>query len=136
MIRPATEADLPRLMEMGEKFAEKARLSEHVGYDPASMEATFRLMIAGGPFVLFIGEHGAIGGMKAPHPFNRATQIVDEIFWWSEGREGLRLLDAWEEWAGTAIKRMTTLEAVEPERVSRLLERRGYRPLERVFIRN
>lgn len=120
---------------MGEKFAERAGLNEHCGYDPASMEATFRAMIERDEFCLFIGETGAIGGMMAPHPFNHSQMMADELFWWSEGREGLRLLEAYEEWAGDAMIRMTALEAVEPERMKRFYERRGYRPLERAYVR-
>lgn len=137
MIRPAAVSDIPRLLAMGEGFAKKAKLSDHVGYDPKSMAQTFEAMIEGETFCLFIGESGAIGGMIAPHPFNYAQKFVDELFWWSEGREGLRLLDAFEDWAGSqgAIVRMTALEAVDPDRVGQLLKRRGYQPLERAFIK-
>lgn len=137
MIREATVSDIPALLAMGEKFAEKARLTDHVGYDPASMEATFRAMIERDEFCLFVGECGALGGMVAPHPFNHAQPIADELFWWSEGREGLRLLEAYEEWAAArgAVVRMTALEAVNPERMKRFYERRGYQPLERAYVR-
>lgn len=137
MIREATVSDIPALLAMGEKFAEKARLTDHVGYDPASMEATFRAMIERDEFCLFVGECGALGGMVAPHPFNHAQPIADELFWWSEGREGLRLLEAYEEWATArgAVVRMTALEAVNPERMKRFYERRGYVPLERAYVR-
>lgn len=135
MIREATLQDIPRLLEMGQKFADRAGLSEHCGYDPESMAKTFEAMIEGEAFCLFIGEHGAIGGMKAPHPFNHAKQMADELFWWSEGREGMRLLDAYEQWSGDAMIRMTTLEAVNPDRMGKFYQRRGYRPLERVFVK-
>lgn len=130
-------SDIPGLLAMGERFAAKARLSDHVGYDPASMERTFAAMIDGDNFCLFVGSAGAIGGMVAPHPFNNAQIIADELFWWSEGREGLALLKAYEDWAGSfgAVIRMTTLEAVEPERVGKLFARRGYVPLERAFVK-
>lgn len=137
MIREATTADIPRLLEMGRKFADRAQLDAHVGYDPHSMVQTFEQMLANEDFVIFVGEAGAIGGMIARHPFNYDTRFVDELFWWSEGREGLRLLKAFEDWAGSrgALVRMTALEAVEPERVGQLYERRGYVPLERAYIR-
>jgi len=137
MIRPATEGDIPRLLAMGAKFAERARLNDHVGYDPASMEQTFRAMIERDEFCLFVGDGGAIGGIVAPHPFNFAQNIADELFWWSEGREGLALLAAYEEWAAGfgAVVRMTALEAVEVERMVKIFARRGYRPLERAFVK-
>lgn len=120
---------------MGRKFAEKACLVEHVGYDPASMATTFGLLIDN--HLLLIGENGALGAMAGPHPFNHAHIIAQELFWWSEGREGLRLLDAFEAWAAQRAHsvRMITLEAVNPDRMARLYERRGYQPLERGFIK-
>lgn len=137
MIREATVADIPVLLAMGQRFADKARLFDHVGYDPASMEQTFAALIANDHCCLFIGEAGALGGLVAPHPFNAARMIADELFWWSEGREGLTLLKAYEAWAGSfgAVIRMTALEAVEPERVGRIFARRGYLPLERAFVK-
>lgn len=136
MIRPAAGSDIPRLLEMGEKFAAKAKLAEHVGYDPASMEKTFAAMIEGENFCVLVGDHGAIGGVKSPHPFNHEHWIAQELFWWSEGREGLRLFEAFEEWAADCgTIRMFTLEAVNPDRMGRLYERRGYAPLEHGFIK-
>lgn len=137
MIREATVEDIPRLLQMGEKFADRARLSDSVGYDPTSMEKTFAWMIGDKNSVIFVGEAGAIGGMKAPHPFNHAHWIAQELFWWSEGHEGLRLLTAFELWASQTCQsvRMLTLEAVEPERMGRLYERRGYRAIEHGYVK-
>lgn len=137
MIRPATVSDIPALLAMGAKFSEKARLIESVGYDEESMAKTFAWMVEDENCTVFIGETGAIGGMKSPHPFNHAHWIAQELFWWSEGREGLRLLDAFEAWAAEtcATVRMITLEAVNPERMGRLYHRRGYAPLEHGFIK-
>lgn len=125
------------LLEMGARFADKARLIEHVGYDPADMENTFAEMIANEHYAVFIGESGAIGGVKSPHPFNYSHWLAQELFWWSEGREGLRLLDAFEAWAAEHCDtvRMITLEAVNPERMGRLYQRRGYVPLEHGYIK-
>lgn len=137
MIREARVSDIPALLKMGRAFADKANLAEHVGYDPANMENTFAEMIAGEHYCLFIGQSGAIGGAKSPHPFNYSHWIAQELFWWSEGREGLRLLAAFEEWAGEHCQsvRMITLEAVNPERMGRLYQKRGYDPLEHGYIK-
>lgn len=137
MIREAAAADIPRLLQMGAKFSAKARLIEHVGYDSEDMETSFAEMISGEHYSVFIGENGAIGGMKAPHPFNYSHWIAQELFWWSEGREGLRLLTAFELWASAYCQtvRMITLEAIEPQRMGQLYERRGYVPLEHGYIK-
>lgn len=121
---------------MGERFAAKARLADHVGYDPASMEQSFRLMIENGHPV-FIGEAGAIGATVAQHPFNSGHIAAQELFWWSEGREGLALLNALQEHCEAHCHSLTmiTLEAVEPERTGRLYERLGFKPIERSYMK-
>lgn len=136
MIRPATLKDIPALLEMGRKFADKAKLEGHVGYDPHSMVNTFEAMIGGGHPV-FIGERGAIGATLTRHPFNEEHVHAQELFWWSEGREGLALLRALEEYCAEHAHSLTmiTLEAVEPERTGRLYERLGYSPLEHSYIK-
>lgn len=136
MIRQAELPDIPALLEMGAAFADKASLVEHVGYDPADMADTFAAMIDGGA-PLFIGERGAIGGISTPHPFNKSHIMAQELFWWSDGREGLALLGAFENWCEENCHslRMITLEAVNPERMGRLYEKRGYVPLEHGYIK-
>lgn len=138
MIRPATPYDIPQLLEWGQRFADKARLADSVGYDPASMEATFRTMIAGENYTVLVSDTGAIGGGFGPHPFNHAHLMAQELFWWSEGRDGLRLFAAFEDWArgmGCKSVSMLTLEAVEADRMAKLYEKRGFRPLERNFLK-
>jgi GNAT superfamily N-acetyltransferase len=137
MTRHATVSDIPALLAMGERFSDKARLIEHVGYDPASMAKTFAYLIEDENCCVFIGDGGAIGGVKSPHPFNHQHWIAQELFWWSEGRGGLRLLGAFEEWAAETCGtvRMICLEAVNPERMGKLYERRGYAALEHGYIK-
>lgn len=138
MIRPATLDDIPALLDMGHRFAAKARLVDHVGYDPESLERTLAHLIESDTGVVVIGEHGAAGGMVHPHPFNHAITVGQELFWWSEGGEGLALFDALEaaaREAGAVYWTMITLEAIRPQATGKLYERRGYRPLEHSYIK-
>lgn len=136
MIRDATEHDIPWLLEVGERFASRANLSETVKLDLPSLENTLRFLIDQG--ILIRGEHGTIGGMVFPHPFNANVKCASELFWWSEGREGLLLLSAFEASAkalGASLSAMIALQAVEPERTAKVFLRRGYRLLERQYIK-
>ena len=136
MIRAAELRDIPALLEMGRKFSEKAKLESNVGYDPHSMVQTFDRMIAGGEPV-FIGERGAIGAVTFEHPFNFEHKGAQELFWWSEGREGVALLKVLmaycEQHCDSLV--MITLEAIRPEATGRLYERLGFAPLEHSYVK-
>jgi hypothetical protein len=136
VIRRAVAADIPALLDMGGRFSKQAGLAAHVGYDADSMAETFTALIAGGHPV-FVSEKGAIGATQTRHPFNRDHVVAQELFWWSEGREGLALLDALEahcaEHCNSLI--MITLEAIRPEATGRLYQRRGFTPLEHSFVK-
>lgn len=136
MIRAATVKDIPALLEMGRKFAERAKLDAHVGFDPHSMVQTFEAMIEGG-HPLFVSDTGAIGATQTPHPFNHEHIAAQELFWWSEGGGGLALLDRLIEHCAEECDSLTmiTLEAVEPERVAKIYQRKGFVPLERSFVK-
>jgi GNAT superfamily N-acetyltransferase len=136
LIRAARFEDIPALLEMGARFSNKARLIEHVGYDPENMADTFAILIEGG-HPIFLSENGAIGGTSSPHPFNHKHIIAQELFWWAEGGGGLRLLEAFEDYAREHCHsvRMLALHALEPERVGAIYRRRGYAPLEYGWIK-
>lgn len=136
MIRRAGLDDIPALLEMGARFSDKAKLASHVGYDRDSMAATFRAMIENGHPV-FVSDSGAIGALSLPHPFNQAHIAAQEVFWWSEGRDGLALLDALESHCAQECHSLTmiTLEAIRPQATGRLYERRGFAPLEHSYVK-
>lgn len=104
------------------------------------MELTFRHMIESDDALLLVTEalDGAVGGLIYPHPFNHAQRVGQELFWWSEGREGLALFDAMEAEArklGACFWTMITLDTIKPAATGRLYERRGYRRLEQSYIK-
>ena len=136
MIRPAVFGDIPALLEMGRRFAERAEVAKHVGFDPHSVVQTLEMLIEGGHPV-FIGERGAIGASQTPHPFNHEHIIAQELFWWCEGGGGLALLNRLIEHCAEHCHSLTmiTLEAVDPDRVAKIYTRKGFVPLERSFVK-
>lgn len=137
MIRPATLADIPAMIEMGKRFTDAAGFSEHVGYDAESVEALLKGLI-GGAGVCLVGPDCMAAALVFPHPYNQAHISAQELFWWSEGRQGVALFDALE----SAVKArgaqsfvMLTIEAMRPDVMARFYRSRGYRPIERGFIK-
>lgn len=141
MIREATPADTPRLVEMGERFLTETIYRGRVTVNPAQMAATVTLMRGGEVGKIFVLEiNGAVVGMIGLlifiHPIAGET-TVSEVFWWVEPEHrggGLRLLKRAEQWARTqgAVKLMMIAPTAE---VGQLYLRLGYEPLETTYQR-
>lgn len=128
------EADIPFVMEMGRKFADDAGVTEQIGWDDESFEGLLRLMIA--DHVLLRGERSIIGGLVFAHPFNQKCKVFQELFWRSEGFEGVKLLKAAEAMAremGATRSLMMTVASMPG--AEKIYQRAGYGPAEQTFIK-
>lgn len=133
MIRRCTEADIPFVMELGRRFADDAGVTALVGWDDEAVETLLRTMIAG--HILLRGERSILGGLVFPHPFSGRV-VFQEMFWRSEGREGLKLLAEAERIAremGAERSLMLAIDAMPG--AERIYERHGYRPAERTYTK-
>lgn len=146
MVREATVDDVPRLVELGQRFFEETELGAVTSYDPESAAKSFCGMIElpqAGVFVLEVdGEVvGLIAGLVAPYLFN-AELTGQELLWYVEpahrgGRQSLRLVRVLEEWArmqGAATFAMAAL-MTSPVGIFDYYESRGYIPQETHFVR-
>lgn len=133
MIRPCTEADIPFVMELGRKFADEAGVTDTVGWDDGAVEGLLRTLIA--DHVLLRGDRSIIGGIVFPHPFS-GRKVFQELFWRSEGFEGMKLLAAAEKVAAAmGATHSLMLDIATMGDLSGLYARRGYRLAERTFIK-
>ena len=122
MIRPATAADIPQLVEWMAKFHEASKTD--VPFDPDYTAQFLDGLIRQG--IVLMHDHGMIGGMIAPAFCNGQWRQAHELFWWSE-RGGLALLRAFEAWAvaqGAKEARMSSLASLP--RADAVLRRKGY----------
>ena len=128
-VRRATHDDIPRLVVMGRKFHEKAEIP--APYSEAATSNLLAGLIDSPDGAVFVTDAGMIGGMLAPAYCSTDWRMAVELFWWAEDRSGLRLLAMFEKWAqnsGANEIRMTTIAGLET--ATRILDRRGYRPIE------
>lgn len=133
MIRACTEADIPFVMDLGKRFADEAGVTAQVGWDDATVESLLRLMIA--EHILLRGERSILGGLVFPHPFS-GRKVFQEMFWRSEGHEGVKLLAAAEQQAramGAERAMMLFLDALPG--AERIYQRRGYARAETSYIK-
>lgn len=137
-VRVATPDDIERMVEMGKRFAEKAGINRTVGFCAGSVAALLENLITNPDGVVLIGKSSMAGGIVFPHPFNAAHRIGQEMFWYSEGREGLALISALESAfrdRGAKSVVMATLDSLGADSLQRFYVRRGYGPLDRNFIK-
>lgn len=142
MIRAANMADIDRMVELGQRFHDYAGVDE-IPYDPASFRLTIERGLEDPGQCYFVAEVGgvvqAMAGAVAYQPyFNHAARTGQELFWWSECAEGMRLHDALARWAadlGCRTFAMIALADDRSARMARLYKRMGYRPTEQSFIK-
>lgn len=142
MIRRAVEGDIPRLIEMGQRFVEETPYRDLIAIDPDRLSATVRYVLASeNGVVLVSGSDASITGMIAltayDHPYS-GERTAFELVWWVEPEargDGVRLLRAAEEWAreqGAKHMQMVAPNA----KVGRLYSRLGYAPVETSYQRS
>lgn len=142
MIRQATEADIPRLIEMGLQFVAQTSYKDRIVIDPEKLAETIRLLLANPAGTILVAEKdGAVKGMIAmashSHPFSGET-IACEVVWWVDPDargDGIRLLKAAEDWGrDIGAKR---IQMIAPDlRVAQTYERLGYELIESSFQRS
>lgn len=122
LIRQATEADIPRLIDMTAALAASVRSPQEVCRLRTGETLVGLLRDPQG--VIFVSDGGFIAGqimqtVISPDP------VAFELGWLATDRSGLRLLRAFEVWAAeqgaTLIKMSANGGAAQ-----RILERRGY----------
>jgi hypothetical protein len=136
MIRAATAQDIPRLLEMGRKFADEAGVTARIGWDDDSVSDMLAGLIESPDGIVLVSDNGMIGGYVAAHPFNRAVRMFVELFWRAEDGQGLALLNAAEadaEARGATKSVMVAMDGME--RTTRLYGRLGYALCEAQFMK-
>lgn len=129
-VRNATLDDLDFLIEKAVKF------NNDYYYVPLNIEKTLNhltLLIEHLQGVVLVSDRGAITGIVYESPTHDWITLV-ETAWYSEGKDGLRLLQAFEDRGrllGVDEVRLTTQAANNG--VSKVLLRRGYKEQETSF---
>ena len=122
------------MVELGAKFH---AVSDDGGeFCAATFTGFLKLLLAEG--CIFVSERGMIGGYAWPSPWAKDFLIAMEAFWWAEDGQGRALADAYEAWAeavGAGSTRMGYIEATQPDRVEKILIKRGYRTLETIMVK-
>jgi GNAT superfamily N-acetyltransferase len=140
-IREATVDDVPRLVEMGQRFRAESPYATRLTENPAQMRALVTQLLETESGIVFVEEQddqivGMFLGFLFLHPIS-GDLIGSEVVWWVEpefrGR-GLRLMRRGEAWAREHGARFMQMVAPTPD-VAQLYRRLGYEEVEQVYQR-
>lgn len=136
MIRNATHADIPRMVELGALMHAESRFAV-LAYDRAKVAGLFAHLLDDGQFIQVIEADGElVGGFAGFVTEHWASQDLVSydcgLFIMPEhrgGRAAARLIQRFREWAVGRGAKMVTLgvnTGVHPERTARLMELVGF----------
>ena len=135
MIRNAEKSDLKACLNMGLDFCEMA------GFKPdyKKIENTISELINNGGLIVYGSPAvGMIGGIIYEHYFNREV-VAQELFWWvspkARGGAGIKLLQAFEDWARENKADKVLMISLDVNDVSGIYLKRGYTALEQTYQR-
>lgn len=105
MIRKATIADVPALIELGREFAAVSPYNSE--YSEQAVGSVLETLIVNGVVLVYESSgsiYGGLLGMLAPVWFSLSDKIAVEVAWWVApqhrgGRGGIGLIRAFELWA-------------------------------------
>lgn len=136
MIREATAADLPRVLEMGRRH--HALCDDPAAYDEASMAGMLSRVLADDSAVCLVSEGGSLCGAIAPVFFNAGRVVAVELWWHAFDRSGAALLSAFEDWArskGAHEVQAAAMQSYRPDAVGRVFRRHGFAPRQAVYAK-
>lgn len=124
----ATEADLPRIVEMGRRFHEQT-LEAAFSADRLK-EVVSSLMMHG---VVFVTEGGFLAGTIMQNVSDDGL-TAHEVLWWSEDGRGQELRERFEAWAKAAGCNAVEFSfPASRQQVGRVLGRYQYAPVTQVI---
>lgn len=131
VIRPATVADIPRIIDMVALLA--ASVSGPQVVDRIRTGEVLAGLIASRDGMVIVSDGGFIAGCISQTVIS-PVPVAMELGWYAEDRSGLRLLRAFEGWArdhGAALIKMSCNGGP----AQRILERAGYRVAEIALVK-
>lgn len=142
IIRPATAADAPRLIQMAKAFLIHTRYGEIVRFSEPCLATLIAQVLALG--AIFVGDvdgrlEGMLGLVELTNPISGDT-YADELVWWVEPDArhrslGPRLLKSAEFWAKSRNLSMIKMVAPTGTHVGSFYLRMGYTPIETAYVK-
>lgn len=148
IVRNAIAEDLPRYLPLGQAFHAASPMREIIPFDPEGYAEFFLQAIHNPNMGVWLAEEnnnivGIAGALFYPMYFSPSSMVAQELWWWlnpeTRGRgAGQAMYSVIESWAiakGATALFMIALENERVDSMASLYARKGFRPLERTFIK-
>lgn len=134
MILKATINDLPRVVDLGNRFHSVERWSGILDYRAEDFARSCERLIEHG--AIFLSEDGLIGLCVSPSIYNHSQRVCSELFFWAPDGRGEALYRAAVSWAAdnADIIVMSGHEPFDP-RLDHWYRRKGFAPIGRQYAR-
>ena len=141
MIRNATAADVPAMVEMAREFI--AASGSDIVFDADYLGGSFRSMLADGTKLVLVLDLGQVRGMLCAgvsrSPWEPIGQASELLFWidpQSRGRHARAMLEAYIDWArGMGCKRASMVGLTALTSTDSLYRKAGFEPTETNYMR-
>jgi GNAT superfamily N-acetyltransferase len=137
MIRPAVTSDIPRLVEMGQRFRAESSYNEYLSDNPEKMAELGTTLIAHNGILVSQRNDKLVGmlGIVLHSHFISGERMAGEVFWWVEPEyrgEGIKLVSETEKRARMAGAKHIQMVAPN-DQVGNVYRRMGYQFVESTF---
>ena len=147
IIREAELKDVPSLLRCAKNFFKYAKYEDYgLPLDDVSFVEMVCGYIEADHSKCLVTEKdekvvGAVCGIVTPWTFNKKILFAYEAFYWMEpehrGKVSIKMLSEYEDWVQRygAVNVMIQPETNLTEKVGKLYEKRGYKPLEHFWVK-
>ncbi len=148
IVRNATAYDFAEYLPLAHAFHAASPIRNVIPFDDEGYADFFLSAVENPDIGVWLAEDdgkmvGIAGALAYPMYFSPATTVVQELWWWltpeARGKgAGQAMYRTIESWATTKSATALFMIALEDERVGKmanLYARKGFRPMERTFMR-
>ena len=148
IVRSAIAEDLPRYLPLAQAFHAASPMHGVIPFDNEGYSDFYlRAMLDPTVGVWLAEDEGAVigiaGALFYPMYFSPTSMVVQELWWWltpeargkGAGQAMYKTIESWAIAKGAVALFMIALEDERADKMASLYARKGFRPMERTYIR-
>jgi GNAT superfamily N-acetyltransferase len=148
IVRNAIAEDLPRYLPLAQAFHAASPMHGVIPFDVNGFSNFFLQAVQNSNLGVWLAEDdgvviGITGALFYPMYFSPTSMVVQELWWWltpesrgkGAGQAMYKTIESWAAAKGAVALFMIALEDERANKMANLYARKGFRPMERTYIR-